>query len=325
MIWSLKRISYRKGWFKPVALNIYQDTVPLDDVYLPEWTCGTVREKLTRIALRSTLHPTQIERMRDVWLSFIEIANFSSIHNQDFEKVIHPLQNLLLAAKSTTAQRNTRANRQTQTSFAGFEVGDKEFKELITDIKERIMIIKQWIENTPPELDTETVKGQSYFATLWALLLNGKYREQLLNDFQPTCDINLSQPDQTKRLMNLTLESKLVVEDEKDRKTLERNLNKALLSKTGHTVRDMTSTEKLAIHGDITLSLLRDELLQYDRTLTKRAERLSNTIGKKSNTTGKKKNRNASQAQYNGDLTAEMILAEQTKVAEMIQFLKSLY
>ena len=310
------------GLVKPVAINIYQDSVPLDDVYLPEWTCGTVREKLTRIALRSTLHAKQIERMRDVWLSFIEIANFSSIHNQDFEKVIQPLQNLLLAANSTTAQRNTRSNRQTQTSFSGFEVGDKAFKELITDIKERFTNIKQWIENATRESDTERVKGETYFTTLWALLLNGKYREQLLDDFQPTCDINLSQPDQTKRLMNLTLESKLIVEDDKDRKMLERNLNRALLSKTGHTIRDMTSTEKLAIHGDITLSLLRDELLQYDRLLTKRAERLSNTIGKKSNTAGKKKNRNTSKAQYNGDLTAEMVLAEQTKVTEMIQFLK---
>ena len=303
-----------QGLVKPVALNIYQDNLPLEDVYLPEWTCGTVREKLTRIALRSTLHPTQIERMRDVWLSFIEIANFSSKHNQDFEKVIHPLQNLLLAAKSSTAQRNSRSARQTQTSFAGFEVGDKEFKELIAGIKERFTIIKQWIENAPRESDTET-KGQTYYATLWTLLLNGKYREQLLVDFQPTCDINLSVPDQTKRLMNLTLESKLVVENDKDRKTLERNLNRALLSKTGHTVRDMTSTEKLAIHGDITLSLLRDELLRYDGTLAKRVDRLSNT-------TGKKKSRNTSRADYNGDLTVEMLLAEQSKVGEMIAFLK---
>lgn len=303
-----------QGLVKPVTLNIYQDDLPLEDVYLPEWTCGTVREKLTRIALRSTLHPTQIERMRDVWLSFIEIANFSSKHNQDFEKVIHPLQNLLLAAKSSTAHRNSRSTRQTQTSFAGFEVGDKEFKELIADIKERFTIIKQWIENAPRESDTET-KGQTYYATLWTLLLNGKYREQLLVDFEPTCDINLSVPDQTKRLMNLTLESKLVVENDKDRKTLERNLNRALLSKTGHTVREMTSTEKLAIHGDITLSLLRDELLRYDGTLKKRVDRLANT-------TGKKKSRNTSRSHYNGDLTVEMLLAEQSKVGEMIEFLK---
>ena len=304
-----------RGLVKPVALNIYQDNLPLDNVYLPEWTCGTVREKLTRIALRSTLHPTQIERMRDVWLSFIEIANFSSKHNQDFEKVIHPLQNLLLAAKSSTAQRNSRSSaRQTQTSFAGFEVGDKEFKVLIADIKERFPIIKQWIENAPRESDTET-QVQTYYATLWTLLLNGKYREQLLVDFQPICDINLSVPDQTKRLMNLTLGSKLVVVNDKDRKALERNLNRALLSKTGHTVQDMTSTEKLAIHGDITLSLLRDELLRYDGTLAKRVERLSNT-------TGKKKSRNTSRAHYNGDLTVEMLLAEQSKVEEMIAFLK---
>ena len=156
---------------------------------------------------------------------------------------------------------------------------------------------------------------QTHYATLWTLLLNGKYREQLLVDFQPTCDINLSIPDQTKRLMNLTLESKLVVENDKDRKTLERNLNKALLSKTGHTVRDMTSTEKLAIHGDITLSLLRDELLRYNGTLAKRVDRLSNT-------TGKKKSRNTSRSHYNGDLTVEMLLAEQSKVGEMIAFLK---
>lgn len=311
----LERDFILQGLLKPVALNIYQDNVALEDVYLPEWTCGTVREKLTRIALRSTLHPTQIERMRDVWLSFIEIANFSSKHNQDFEKVIHPLQNLLLAAKSSTAQRNSRSTRQTQTSFAGFEVGDKEFTELIADIKERFTIIKQWIENAPRESDTETGKVQTYYATLWTLLLNGKYREQLLVDFQPTCDINLSVPDQTKRLMHLTLESKLVVKNDKDRKTLERNFNRALLSKTGHTVRDMTSTENLAIHGDITLSLLRDELLRYDGTLTKRVDRLSNT-------TGKKKTRNSSGAHYNGDLTVEKILAEQSKVGEMIEFLK---
>ena len=304
-----------EGLVKPVALNIYQDDLPLEDVYLPEWTCGTVREKLTRIALRSTLHPTQIERVRDVWLSCIEIANFSSKHNQDFEKVIYPLQNLLLAAKFSTAQRNNRSTRQTQTSFAGFEVGDKAFKELIADIKERFAIIKRWIENAPRESGTATDKWQTYYATLWTLLLNGKYREQLLVDYQPMCDINLSVPDQTKRLMNLTLESKLVVENDKDRKNLERNLNRALLSKTGHTVRDMTSTEKLAIHGDITLSLLRDELLRYDGTLAKRVDRLSNT-------TGKKKSRNSSRAHYNGDLTVEMILAEQSKVAEMIAFLK---
>ena len=300
-----------QGLVKPVRLNIYEDNIPLDDVYLPEWTRGTIREKLTRIALRSTLHPTQIERIRDVWLSFIEIANFSSKHNQDFEKVIHPLQNLLLAAKSTTAQRNIRSNRQNQTSFAGFEVGDKAFEELITYIKEHFTIIKLWIENAPQESDT----AQTYYATLWTLVLNGKYREQLLADFQPTCDINLSVPDQTKRLMNLTLESKLVVENDKDRKTLERNLNRALLSKTGHTVRDITSTEKLAIHGDITLSLLQDELLRYDVTLAKRVDRLSNT-------TSKRKNRNVPQAHYNGDLTTEMLIAEQAKVSEMIQFLK---
>ena len=72
----------------------------------------------------------------------LKLQTFASKHNQDFEKVIHPLQNLLLASKSSTAQRNGRSTRQTQTSFAGFEVGEKEFKELIADIKETFYVHK---------------------------------------------------------------------------------------------------------------------------------------------------------------------------------------
>ena len=61
----------------------------------------------------------------------------------------------------------------------------------------------------------------------------GNTEKDCWENLQPTCEINLSVPDQTKRLMNLTLESQLVVENEKDRKTLERNLNRALVAKTG--------------------------------------------------------------------------------------------
>ncbi|RKU09695.1 hypothetical protein C6501_14930 [Candidatus Poribacteria bacterium] len=299
------------GLIVPVEAKIFEDDVPLDEIYLPEWTSGTVREKMTRIGLRSTLHPRQIERMRNVWLTLLEIANFASRHSQDFEKVIQPLENILLAMKSATAQRNNRTNRQTQPKFSGFEVTDTEFEELLTHVKDHFPTIKRWIEQAP----RETEKLQAYYNTLWVIVLNGKYREKLLDDFKPTCDINLSVPDQTKRLMNLTLSSQLVVENEKDRKILERNLNRALVVKTGHNLRDITTSEKLAIHGDVTLSLLRQELVRYDETLTKRATRLTNP-------TRKGKKRNDAQARNNGNATSETIQAEQTKVTEMIAFLK---
>ncbi|MDE0484036.1 MAG: hypothetical protein OXI67_15770 [Candidatus Poribacteria bacterium] len=294
-----------------VEAKIFEGDVPLDEIYLPEWTSGTVREKMTRIGLRSTLHPMQIERMRNVWLTLLEIANFASQHNQDFEKFIQPLENILLVTKPATTQRNNRTNRQTQSKFPGFEVTDTEFEELLTHVKDHFPTIKRWIEKAP----RETEKLQTYYNTLWILVLNGKYREKLLGDFKPTCDINLSVPDQTKRLMNLTLGSQLVVENEKDRKVLERNLNRALVAKTGHNLRDITTSEKLAIHGDVTLSLLRQELVRYDETLAKRATRLTTP-------TRKGKKRNAAQARNNGNVTSEAIQAEQAKVTDMIAFLK---
>ena len=300
-----------KGLIKPIPLNIFQDDVRLDEVYLPEWTCGTVREKLTRIGLRSTLHPMQIERIRGIWLSFLDIANFASQHNQNFENVIQPLEKILLEAKQTSPQRNSRTNRQTQSTFSGFEVSDKAFEELRTSVQVQFPIIRRWIEHAPQDPE----KIPSYYATLWVLLLNGRYREKLLREFQPICDINLSLPDQTKRLINLTLGSQLVIQNEKDRKTVERNLNRALVAKTGLNLQDITSAQQLAVHGDVTLSLLRDELLRYDESLTKRADRLSND-------TRKSNKRTSAVVRNNGDLTADSILAEQAKVSEMIGFLK---
>lgn len=299
------------GLVTPVEASIFENDLLLDEIYLPEWTSGTVREKMTRIGLRSTLHAMQIERMRNVWLALLEIANFASQHNQDFEKIIQPLENILLATKPATTQRNNRTNRQTQPKFSGFEVEEADFEELLTHVKDHFPTLKRWIEQAPQE----TEKLQTYYNTLWTLVLNGKCREKLLGDFKPTCDINLSVPDQTKRLMNLTLSSQLVVENEKDRKILERNLNRALVAKTGHNLRDITTSEKLAIHGDVTLSLLREELVRYDETLAKRATRLTNP-------TRKSKKRNAAHARNNGNATSETIQAEQTKVREMIAFLK---
>ncbi len=299
------------GLVKKVQLQITKNGVLFDKILLPEWTSGTVQEKITRIGLRSTLHPMQIDRMRNVWLACLEIANYASQHNQIFEKVIHPLETVLLAPKSTASQRNNNAKRHATSKFSGFEIVESEFVDILKRVENHLPIIKSWIEHAPKETD----KSQQYYTTLWTLVLNGKMRERLLNDFQPTCDINISVPDQTKRLMNLTLESQLVVEDERDRKTLERNLNKALVTKTGHNLRDITTAEKLAIHGDVTLSLLREELERYDVTLTKRANRLTNP-------SRKEKKRSSNNLKDNGNLNPDSIQAVQTKVSDMIAFLK---
>ena len=299
------------GLVAPIELQITADDMPLDEIYLPEWTSGTVRGKLTRIGLHSSLHPMQLERMRNIWLTLLHIANFTSQHKQDFERLTQPLQAVLLASKSTTSTRNNQSKRHSTAKFPGFDITDAELEQIFEQIENHLPIIKLWIEQAP----RETEKLQSYYTTMWSLILNGKSREKLLEDFQPICDINISVPDQTKRLMNLTLGSQLVVENEKDRRTLERNINKALVAKTGHSLRDITTAEKLAIHGDVALSLLREELERYDETLAKRASRLTNPQRK-----GKK--RDTTHPNNNGNVTSDTIQAEQTKVKDMITFLK---
>ncbi len=299
------------GFVKPVNVTVLQDNIVQDELSLPEWTSGTIREKLTGIGLSSSMHPLQIERLRKVWLSFIEIANHAEQHSCEFEGIIEPIQKILLATKSSLNGRSPRTARQKQQTFPGFDVDEAELNEILTEIEIYFPIIKQWIEQTPS--DAESL--HNYFTTLWVLILNGKYRERLLGELQPTYEINLSVPDQTKRLMNLTLGSQLVVANEKDRKTLERNLNRSLVAKTGHNLRDINSTEKLAIHGDMTLSLLREELERYAETLSKKVNRSTTP-------TRKSKKRNSNNEKNNGNLTPENIQAEQMKVQEMITFLK---
>ena len=299
------------GYVKPVNVTVLQDNVVQEELSLPEWTSGTIREKLTGIGLSSSMHPMQIERLRKVWLSFLEIANHANQHSCKFEGIIEPIQTILTATKPTLNGPSARTGKQKQQSFPGFDVDETELSEILKEIENYFPIIKQWIQHAPSESESL----HSYFTTLWVLILNGKYRERLLGELKPICEINLSVPDQTKRLMNLTLESQLVVENEKDRKTLERNLNRALVAKTGHILRDITSAEKLAIHGDMTLSLLREELERYDETLTKKANR-STTHNRKS------KKRNSNNGKNIGNPTPETIQAEQIKVQEMIAFLK---
>ena len=297
---------------KQVEPSIFEDNELLNEIYLPQWTRGTVREKMAGITLRSTLHATQVERLTTIWLELLELANFASQRKRDFEAVIQPLVNLLLAAKvGQTQRRNQQAQHRGGTiDFPGFEIPDDTFSQLLDHVKLHLPTIKQWLQNVP-----STVDEQQHYATLWVLVLDGRLRERLLADIQPTCDINLSVPDQTKRLINLMLGSTLIIQAEKDRKLIERNLNRAIISKTGHELANVTTAAMLAIHGDTLLAILYEELVGYHDTLSKRAGRLANAPQKE-------KKRKRGQARNNGAANAETIQAEQQKVAELMVFLR---
>ena len=300
------------GLVGQVELRAFEDSELLNEIYLPKWTRGSVREKMAGIGLRSTLHAHQIERLTTVWLTLIELANFVGQHKQDFETVIQPLVDLLLAPKTEQVQRRSQQalQRGNATDFPGFEISDDIFQQLLDHVKLHLPTIKQWLVNPPPKAD-----AQQHYATLWTLMLDGRLREQLLANVQPTCDINLSVPDQTKRLINLMLESTLIIEAEKDRKLIERNLNRAIISKTGHELTNITSAAMLAIHGDTLLAILYEELLGYHNTLTKRANRLTNAPQK-----GKKRKRGRSNNGSAPDV--ETVAAERQKVEELMTFLK---
>ena len=300
------------GLVKQVELLTFENNELLDEIYLPKWTRATVREKMAGFTLRSTLHAAQIERLTTMWLELLELANFVSQHKQDFEDVIQPLADLLLAPKTGQVQRRSQQAQQRgrAPNFPGFEISDDAFQRLLDHVKLHLPTIKQWLANLPPKAD-----AQEHYATLWTLVLDGKHREQLLAEVQPTCDINLSVPDQTKRLINLMLGSTLIIQAEKDRKSIERNLNRAVLSKTGHELGDITTAAMLAIHGDTLLASLYEELLGYHNTLAKRANRLTNAPQK-----GKKRKRGNSQ---NGAAAnVEAVTAEQQKVEELMTFLR---
>ena len=301
------------GLVKQVDFRVFENNELVDDIYLPQWTRGTVREKIAGISLRSTLHVSQIERLGTIWLELLGLANFVSQRKQDFETVIQPLVDLLLGTKtaSQTQRRSQQAQqRRSRNNFAGFEIPDNDFEQLLNRVKLHLPTIKQWLEYLPPKVDQ-----RQHYATLWTLLLDGKLRERLLADIQPTCDINLSVPDQTKRLITLMLGSTLIIQAEKDRKSIERNLNRAIISKTGHELTNITTPAMLAIHGDTLLAILYEELLDYHDTLAKRVNRLSNVPQKR-------RKRRHQQARNGSPADIEAVAAEQKKVKELMTYLR---
>ena len=297
---------------RQVELLTFENNERLDEIYLPQWTRATVREKMAGFTLRSTLHATQIERLTTIWLELLELANFVSQHKQNFEEVIQPLVDLLLTAKTGQGQRRSQQVQQRSRTahFPGFEIPDDTFERLLDHVKSYLPTIKQWLANLPPKSE-----AQQHYATLWTLVLDGKLRERLLAEVQPTCDINLSVPDQTKRLINLMLGSTLIIQAEKDRKLIERNLNRAIISKTGHELANITTAAMLAIHGDTLLAILYEELRGYHDTLAKRANRLTNAPQKA-------KKRKRGNSQNGGAVNVEAVAAEQQKVEELMTFLR---
>ena len=134
---------------------------------------------------------TQVERLTTIWLELLELANFASQHKQDFETIIQPLVNLLLTAKTgQTQRRNQQAQHRTgANNFAGFEIPDDTFQQLLSHVKLHLPTIKQWLQNAP-----STVDEQQHYATLWTLVFDGRLRERLLVDVQPTCCLLYTSP-----------------------------------------------------------------------------------------------------------------------------------
>ncbi len=313
-----ERYFIESGFVKVVEVFILENGELIDEVQLPSWTKKTVRERLHRSALNTSVHPKQIERLRTLWLELLHVANFASRHRQQFETVIQPLVDLLLMPKqSSSVGRLRRSSRKKDSQFSGFEIPDEEFRSVISRLKDSTSIIKRWIRNAPKERNT---LGQ-YYATLWMILTDGKIRERLSQSFSPLCDINLSIPIEAKRLIDLVLSGQIVIRDEKDLTGLKRNLDRALLSKSGRGLRETTTPSILEIHGDTLYCLLREELLEYQRTLEKRALRIASPKPQRKQNGKKKGQTKAKTSSESVTETLGWIEEEKPKVAELIEFL----
>ena len=307
------------GHVHTVETFVLENGQMVDKVHLPSWTKKTVRERLHRFALNASVHPKQVERLRTLWLELLPLANFANRQRQQFETVIQPLIDpLLMPKQSASGGRLSRTSRKKDNQFSGFEVPDEVFRSVIKRLRDSSSIIKRWISNAPKERNTL----DQYYATLWMILTDGRIRELLTQNFSPLCDINLSIPLEAKRLIDLVLSGQIIIPDEKDLNGLKRNLDRALLSKSGRGLREVTTPSILEIHGDSLFCLLREELLEYQQTLEKRALRIANPkIQKKQS--GKKKGQSKAKGVLSESVAATLgwIEEEKPKVAELIEFL----
>ena len=314
-----ERYFIETGYVHTIEAFILENGELIDEVNLPSWTKKTVRERLHRFALNASVHPKQVERLRTLWLELLQIANITSRHRQQFETVIQSLVDSLLMPKlSASGGRLRRESRKKSNQFSGFEISDEEFRHVVNRLKDSFPIIKRWILNSPKERGSL----DQHYATLWMILTDGKIREQIIQNFRPLCDINLSIPLEAKRLIDLVLSGQIIIRDEKDLNGLKRNLDRALLSKSGRGLRETTTPSILEIHGDTLFCLLREELLEYQRTLDKRALRIANPKTQKKQSS-KKKGQAKAKTSSSESMTETLgwIEEEKPRVTELIEFL----
>ena len=310
------------GQIKPIELQVLEDGKVLNQVHLPEWTKKTVRDRLHLFALKPSVHPKQIERLRSLWLEFLEIANFASRNKQQFDTILEPLVDILLSPKSSGKTSTNRRSSRTlpvrkKTDFDGFDISDEELMRVLSCLKSNFHLIERWILNLPEP----HYKHQQHHATLWMVLTDGIVRERLYKNFQPICEINLSPPLAAKRLVDLVLDGQIVVCDERDLKTLKRNLDRALSERTGHGLQEISTPSMLKIHSDTLLCLLYEKLEGYQEQLEKRLTQMTNTKSQ-SKVAKAKKGRKKQLSTAAADLV-ETIESEKSKITEIITFLTS--
>jgi hypothetical protein len=226
---------------------------------------------------------------------------------------------------STERGRGRNVSPRKDNASDGFEISEDEFEGVRHRLKTYSPLIKSWILHAPKNQD----EHPPYYATLWMILTDGRIREMLCQNFQAIFDINLSQPVETKRLLDLVLGGQIVIRDEKDRQSLIRNLDRALYAKMGRDLSELTTPSQLKIHSDTLLCLLREEILAYQDGLEKRLERLTNPkLQKKGATHPRPLQGRGGKKGEKGDLSSESIVetlealeAEKPKIAELIEFL----
>lgn len=306
------------GLLQTVELMVLEEGELLDEIRLPVWTDKTVRDRLHLLALNPTIHPKQTERLRDLWVELLEIANFADRHQQQFEPLLKPLSDVLLMPKHSTASGARHISLRRGNTFEGFGISEKMFEAVLSRLHDNFPMIKRWIQNTPEDRSGH----ESYYRTLWAILTEGIVREYLCEDFQPMFDINLSLPLESKRLMDLVLGGKIVIRNEKDLNTLKRNLDRSLQARIGRGLQEISTPTMLQIHSDTTLCTLREELLTYQQTLDKQLVRAANPKVVKKQGKGKK----GRKKRQSPEAAAKVIAAieeEKPKIAELIEFLTS--
>ena len=310
------------GLLHTVELMVLEEDELLDEIRLPEWTDKTVRDRIYRLALNPAIHPKQTERLRDLWVELLEIANFAHRHQQQFESILKPLSDVLLMPEHSTAPGGNSGTRNISlrrgNTFEGFGISEKIFESVLSRLHDNFPMIKRWIQNTPEERSGH----EPYYRTLWTILTEGLVREHLCEGFQPIFDINLSLPLETKRLMDLVLGGKIVIRNEKDLNALKRNLDRALQAKIGRGLQEISTPTMLQIHSDTTLCTLREELLTYQQTLDKQLTRATNPRASKKQGKGKKGRKKGQSPEAAAKVIAA-IEEEQPKITELIEFLNS--